>query len=352
MRPLTSRIFFTAAVVLMLLPVASPGAEPTQVPDGKTLAGKLLGYLGLEQGKRAQLESGTVVTNGLSGREQLPEEIAAAGAMLLVKAPDAGAVVDAFLHAETFLRIHGVQRYQALEGGSVELAAFSTMPLPDLGRLQELVKAPARNLNLNTAEAEKLKSLSSTASDLESRVRSTLAEIFAARLGAYARQGLPGVQPYVRANGEVVNPAVELRNAIRGLAFLADEFPGFVDALGAPTSGPSSRLTRQYYWMERRVETDNVLALSAELRRRDARAAIGADVHFYASREYNAMLTLIGVLPYGEEWMVFTINHTFTEQVQGFGSSARRAIGRDLVATELGKQLAETRRRLVTGSKN
>ena len=352
MRPLTSRIFFTAAVVLMLLPVASPGAEPTQVPDGKTLAGKLLGYLGLEQGKRAQLESGTVVTNGLSGREQLPEEIAAAGAMLLLKAPEAGAVVDAFLHAETFLRIHRVQRYQALEGGSVELAAFSTMPLPDLGRLQELVKAPARNLNLNTAEAEKLKSLNSTASDLEKRVRSTLAEIFAARLGAYARQGLPGVQPYVRANGEVVNPAVELRNAIRGLAFLADEFPGFVDALGAPTSGPSSRLTRQYYWMERRVETDNVLALSAELRRRDAGAAIGADVHFYASREYNAMLTLIGVLPYGEEWMVFSINHTFTDQVQGFGSSARRAIGRDLVATELGKQLAETRRRLVTGSKN
>src|SRR5262249_56996497 len=69
--------------------------------------------------------------------------------------------------------------------------------------------------------------------------------------------------PISRANGEVVNPAVELRNAIRGLAFLADEFPGFVDALGAPTSGPDSRLTRQYYWMERRLETDNVLALSA-----------------------------------------------------------------------------------------
>jgi hypothetical protein len=260
--------------------------------------------------------------------------------------------VDAFLHAETFLRIHRVQRYQALEGGSVELGAFSTMPLPDVGRLQELVKAPARNLNLNTAEAEKLKSLSPTARDLESRVRPALAEIFAARLNAYARQGLPGVQPYVRADGEVVNPAAELRNAIRGLAFLADEFPGFADAVGAPTSGANSGLTRQYYWMERRVDTHNVLALSAELRRRDARVAIGADVHFYASREYNAMLTLIGVIPYGEDWMVFAINHTFTDQVRGFGSSARRAIGRDLVAKELGKHLAETRRRLSTGSKN
>lgn len=350
MKPPFLRIFCAAAVVLMLLPAASWGAVP-EATDGKALAGKLLGYLGLDQSKRAKLESGDVVDNGVSDGKQLPEEIVAAGAMLLVKAPDAGAVVDAFLHPETFLRIHQVQRYQALQGGSVELAAFSTMPLPDVGRLQELVKAPARNLNLSTAEAEKLAALGSSASDLQSRVRSTLAEIFAARLNAYARQALSGVEPYVRANGEVVSPAVELRNAIRDLALLNDEFPGFVDMLGAPASGPDSRVARQYYWMERRLETDNVLALSAELRRRDDRAAIGADVHFYASREYNAMLTLIGVIPYGADWVVFAINHTFTDQVQGFGSSVRRAMGRDLVATELGKQLAETRRRLAAGVK-
>jgi len=173
----------------------------------------------------------------------------------------------------------------------------------------------------------------------------------AARLNAYARQGLPGVQPYVRANGDVVDPAVELRAAIRGLAFLADAFPGFVDALGAPRSEASSRLVRQYYWMERKVDADNVLALSAELRRRDAQVAIGADVHFYASREYNSMLTVIGVIPYEEQWMVFVLNQTFTDQVLGFGSAVRRSIGRNLVATELGKQLAETRRRLAAGSK-
>ena len=350
MKPLVPRLCCAAAVALMLLPGASWGAAP-EPTEGKVLAGKLLGYLGLDPTKRAKLESGDVVDNGVSGGTQLPEEIVAAGAMLLVKAPDAASAVDAFLHPETFLRIHNVQRYQALQGGGVELAAFNTMPLPDVGRLQELVKVPARNMNLDIAEADKLKALSAAAGDLASRVRSTLAEIFAARLNAYARQAVSGIQPYVRANGDVVSPAVELRNAIRGLAFLNDEFPGFVDTLGAPTSRPDSRVARQYYWMERRLETDNVLALSAELRRRDGRAAIGADVHFYASREYNAMLTLIGVIPYGSDWMVFAINHTFPDQVQGFGASARRAIGRDLVATELGKQLAETRRRLAAGSK-
>ena len=92
------------------------------------------------------------------------------GAMLLVKAPEAAVVVDAFLHSETFLRIFQVRRHQALQGGSPELAAFSTLPLPDTGRLREIVKAPARYLNLSKAETEKLKSLSPTGDDLQSPV--------------------------------------------------------------------------------------------------------------------------------------------------------------------------------------
>ena len=82
--PLISRISFAAAVMLMLLPATSPAAEPPEAPNGKALAGKLLAYLGLDQAKRAQLESGDVVDNGLSGQEKLPDEIVASGALLLV----------------------------------------------------------------------------------------------------------------------------------------------------------------------------------------------------------------------------------------------------------------------------
>jgi hypothetical protein len=37
------------------------------------------------------------------------------------------------------------------------------------------------------------------------------------------------------------------------------------------------------------------------------------------------MLYVIGVIPYEKDWMVFTINQTFTDQVRGFGSSVRRS---------------------------
>jgi hypothetical protein len=330
----------TAAALLMVASAAS-AAEP---PDGKALATELFTYLGLDQTKRGQLEAGEVVHNGVSQAERLPDEIVASGAMLLVKAPEAAVVVNAFLHSETFLRIFQVRRHQALQGGSAELSAFSTLPLPDTGRLREIVKAPARYLNLSKTETEQLKSLSPTGDDLQTRFRTTFSQILSARLNAYVKAGLAGEQPYVRDNGNVVNPAAELGTAIRSLAFLADEFPGFVDALGKPSSAESS--AQNYYWMERPVDKENVLVLSAEQRQKQAKAAVGADLHFYASRDYNSMLTLIGVVPYGGDWMVFAINHTFTDRVTGFGSTVRRAVGRDLVATELGKQLAETRRRL------
>ena len=345
MNCIASRIFRSIAAAAIL--IGTPGAA-AQSPDGKALAAELFTYLGLDQTKRGQLQAGEVVHNGLSKAERLPEEIVAAGAMLIVKAPNAAAVVDAFLHSETFERIFQVRRQQALQGGRVELAAFSTLPIPDPGRLRDIVKTPARYLNLSKTEAESLKPLATTTDDLQARFRTNFGQILSARLNAYVKQGLTGVQPYVRDNGHVVSPAAELGNAIRSLAFLSDEFPGFVDALGKPSSA-SSALLRNYYWMQRQVDKENVLTLSVEDRQRQAKAAVGADVHFYASRDYNSMLTVIGVVPYGTDWMVFALNHTFTDQVTGFGSSVKRAVGRDLVATELGKQLAETRRRLGSG---
>ena len=345
MNRIASRTFRSLAAATLL--IGASAASAAESPDGKALAAELFTYLGLDQAKRGQLQAGEVVHNGLSKAERLPDEIVAAGAMLIVKAPNAAAVVDAFLHSETFQRIFQVRRQQAAQGGRVELAAFSTLPVPDAGRLRDIVKAPARYLNLSKSEAESLKSLATT-DDLQARFRANFGEIMSARLNAYVKQGLTGVQPYVRDNGHVVNPAAELGNAIRSLAFLSDEFPGFVDALGKPSSA-SSALLRNYYWMQRPVDKENVLTLSVEDRKKQAKAAVGADVHFYASRDYNSMLTVVGVVPYGADFMVFALNHTFTDQVTGFGSTVKRAVGRDLVATELGKQLAETRRRLGSG---
>lgn len=334
------RISRCALLALSLVLLAAPNASG-QVGDGTRFTGELMRYLGLDPTKRLpELEKGAVVHNGVPSQEKLAGEIVASGAMLLVRGKEASAVVDAFLHSETFLLVHQVKRYQALRPGAGDGPAFAELPLPDSKRIDEFVKAPRRSLNLSVAEGDRLARLDPAAPDLAGRARTVLAEILGARLRTYAARGVGGVEPYVRESGQIVDPRVELRSALASLLFVRDAFPGVLDQLAA--GGPEC----SYYWMERSVEGEQVLVLSAELRTRGAASALGADIHFYASSQYNSMLTLVGVIPYVDASLVFAVNHTFTDQVTGMGSSVRRSIGRNLVASQLARQLEETRNRL------
>jgi len=260
--------------------------------------------------------------------------------MLLVRGREASAVIDAFLHTETFLQVHKVKRQQAVEPNAGDGRAFAGLPFPGSESVAELVKAPRHSLNLSVAEGERLSRLDPAAPDLAGRARVVFAEILAARLRSYGTRGVAGVEAYVREGGQVVEPRVELRTALASLAVVQREFPGFLDRLGAGGSDVT------YYWMERSVERVIVLILSAELRTRGATAALGADLHFYAAREYNSMLTVIGVIPYTDASLVFAVNHTFTDQVTGMGSTVRRTVARNRIASELARHLDETRKRL------
>jgi len=335
-----SRFLRCALLALSVGPLAAPDAS-SQVGDSARFTGELMRYLGLNPTERLpELEKGAVVHNGVPSQEKLPDEIVAAGALLLVRGKEASAVVDAFLHSETFLRVHQAKRYQALRPGASDSPAFAELPLPDPQRIAELLKSPRRSLNLSIAEGDRLARLDRAAPDLAGRVRAALAEILGARLRAYAVRGVAGIEPYVREGGRVVDPRVELRSALASLSFVNEAFPGVLEQLAAAAPGCS------YYWMERSVEQENVLVLSAELRSRGAASALGAEIHFYASSQYNSMLTLVGVVPYAGAALVFAVNHTFTDQVTGIGSSVRHSIARNLVATQLAAQLEETRNRL------
>ena len=335
-----SRIWRCTLLALCLGLLAAADASG-QVGDNTRFTGELMRYLGLDPAARLpELEKGAVVHNGVSSQEKLADEVVAAGALLLVRGKDASAVVDAFLHSETFLRVHQVRRYQALKPGASDSTAFAELPLPDSQRIAELLKSPRRSLNLSIAEGDRLAQLDRTAPDLVGRARVVLAEILGARLRTYAARGVAGIEPYVREGGKVVDPRVELRSALASLSFVNGAFPGVLEPLAA--AGPECR----YYWMERSVEHENVLALSAELRTRGAASALGAELHFYASSQYNSMLSLVGVFPYADGSLVFAVNHTFTDQVTGLGASIRRSIARNLIATQLAGQLEETRNRL------
>lgn len=328
---------------------AAPVADARGGPSLNPLADGLLQYLGFSSTDRSVvLEKGGVLHSGLIKDKQYPEEVAAVGAMLLVNAVDVDAVIDAFLHADTFHEVHQITRHKVLMPGKAGASAFADLRFASGGEIERIVNDPLRLLNLSRGEAGAFRS-SRGAADAGARVARAMADVLAARLASFYGAGISGIVPYERSRGEMVRPGGELESALGSLSVLAKEYPGFLQNLRSIRPGPE--VTQQYFRLEAPFEGTEVIALSRELRQNFTDRAIGADMHFYASRGYNAMLTIVGVAPYDKRWLVFAINHTFTDEVTGFASDIKRSVARKEIAGRLAKHLETVRGKLRSSGK-
>jgi hypothetical protein len=133
------------------------------------------------------------------------------------------------------------------------------------------------------------------------------------RLRQFRSQGLQGTPYYVHEDGRRVTPGAQLQLAIRQIGFLEAQYPAVLAALRreAPGSGAAD-IQRADFWLEVPFADVTVLSLASEMRHAAADRALAADLHFYASRGYNAMLTVVGVVPYKTGGLVFAITHLFT----------------------------------------
>ena len=67
---------------------------------------------------------------------------------------------------------------------------------------------------------------------------------------------------------------------------------------------------------------------------------------YYASTGYNAEQAVAGFLPVQEGTVVVYTNHTFTDQVAGFGGSTKRSIGRRMMASKLKEMFDSARKEI------
>ncbi len=330
---LRHRLLVAACLALLVMPLCAAAATASVHP----LASELLHYLGFKPGDRgAVLEKGGVLQSGLTAGEHFPEEVAAVGAMLLVNAVDADAVIDAFLHVDTFHRVHQVTRFEV--PGADTANAFASFRFSSAGEVERIRRDPLKILNLSASEATSFRSGGSGSAD---PISQAMAQVLAKRLDSFTSAGIAGIEPYQRAKRDPVRPDRELESALRSLALLADDYPGFLDHLRQ--GGPVERGSRGYFRLDAPFQGVEVVALSSEVRQQFPDRAIGADLHFYASQGYNSMLTLVGVVPYDQRWLVFAINHTFTDEVLGFASGMKRSVARKEIAARLAKHLETVR---------
>lgn len=311
--------------------------------DLKTeFASELVNHLGLSQHGH-KLEQGSIIHSGLLNEGELPEEIVAVGAMLLIKGVEADRVIEEFMHTELFQKIHSIRRYELLNKGQQMDLDFGRISESSSLNQSKTVANPIRYYNLSYPEGTGFKEIYTTKMDRVSRAELFWGNLFEERLGSFIGSGIDGISAYARLKERDISPAQELAFALKESSFFTKKFPIFIEYLKHPEEVEVLGIDQRFFWLEAVFDKQPVWALSSELRMFENQSALAVDMHFYVSRGYNSMITFVGVVPYGDHSLVYAINHTYTDAVLGFLSTVKKREGRRRIAESLSAHLAQVR---------
>jgi hypothetical protein len=319
------RCVMTAALLAGLgeLAVAADPPKPATPPAAE----EVLTEIGLSEDDRKKVLAGEYVTSEVA---PVSERDVPLGITFLVKgsAPDALATELApatILPSDPQVKKSGPFRGP---GGLVDLSRLR-LDQPMAMKLAG-VKAGSR-FNLSTAEVAAFSAIPKTN---PGGVSQQLHRILVDRVHAYKTSGLAGITPYDRGDA-ATDVAADLRKASESLSKLEKYMP----TLGAMlVSYPRDLVigTREtFHWLDYDLGGTRTVVLTHGIvaPQRDARAVVQRQ--YYVSTGYNAEQAVAAFLPVAEGTVVIYRNHTFTEQVAGFGGSAKKTIGRGLLPAKL-----------------
>jgi hypothetical protein len=212
---------------------------------------------------------------------------------------------------------------------------------------QTLVNARAgESLNLSSAEIAAFNALQGSTS-LQQAAQAQLRQTLLARYQSYRASGLEGIASYDRGNGSVSNPAGELRKASTAARGLQQYLPAFYAVLSEYPRKTMPGLQQHLFWTFYNIDGTPTFVLTHILAAADGNARAVVQRQYYVSTGYNAEQAVAGFLPVQEGTLVAYANHTFTDQVAGFGGSVKRNIGRSVMLKKL-KEVFEAARTKAT----
>jgi hypothetical protein len=192
---------------------------------------------------------------------------------------------------------------------------------------------PGGSLNLSSAEIASLNALGTGAAvpAVEQAVRSALL----ARLEAYRAKGLAGIAPYALAGGKQRSPADELRSASLTAKNLQKYLPAAYQMLLDYPASRAPGTEETFRWTHAMANGVPTVSLTHTLFVPDGDAWAAVQRQFYVSTGYNSTQAIGAILPVKTGTVVVYSNRTSTDQVTGFGGSAKRSIGSRILASQL-----------------
>lgn len=232
-------------------------------------------------------------------------------------------------------------------GGAGRLEDFAGLHLTpggsDMARAYINVKAGS-DLNLTAAEISGFNGLKDQADPVKT-VEQQLRTMLLARYQAYRASGLAGIAPYVR-DGKSSDAAADLA-AASAAPLLKKFFPSVQKMLVGYPQATVPGVIEHFAWANYKLDDKPNFVLGHVFSAAEGDARVVVQRQYYVGRGYNAEQAVAVFFPVAQGTLVIYGNHTFTDQVSGFGGSTKRSIGRRMMGSTL-KQLFEKARASAT----
>lgn len=123
---------------------------------------------------------------------------------------------------------------------------------------------------------------------------------------------------------------------------LKKEAPHFHRHLSEYPNAAPDGLEESFSWINFEIDAKPTLTLVHRMGLLDGDVFAFSERHFYVSRSHNCLQGIGGAFPVEEGTVIVYLVRTITDQVSGFGSSAKRAIGSRI----MGSKIADNFKRL------
>jgi hypothetical protein len=223
---------------------------------------------------------------------------------------------------------------------------FSKVELLPAKCVKDMVKAyvaagsskGSDDLNLSTEERVLFAALDKK-SATQAQVEDVLKKILAKRLEEYQQKGLEGIAPYLR-KGKNYEPGAELKEKTEQLALAKKLCPEFNKyALDYPNSKPTTGTVKESFgWINFNIDDKPTFCIFHKVSYFDESKGfyVFFHRHFYVSRGHNCVQALGGCFPVeNDESLILVGSRTSTDQVDGFGGAAKKAMGSRIMGGKL-----------------
>jgi len=311
-------------------------AEPADLVD------EAMDYLGFDDSHRQAVLDGEILFTGMPGLEPLPEAVAVAGTMMLIRRPW-GEMVEAYLKEDLFRSDPHLLDIGRIEGDSVAWKKSVGFTGSERRELQKMIGVkPGSTFNFDASEIDRFSVLPRSTAG-EDEALALFVELLADRLRGYRSRGLAGIDPYARGGGRQASPADELTAAMQDARFLRRHFPEFHETLIRYPEGKESLASSRYYWTKKEVSGRPTIALLHKTLWVGEHASVAGEREFYVGQGYNSMFTVVAGVPYQGGTLLIAANRTFTERVTGMGRSLKKTMGRKVVAAKFAERFEHLR---------